>query len=155
MGVPTSEVSYTIATTRRETTKVHKNMWWHWEREKKNFTLFLMPYSVRVILLYFEYKIFLSRFCRMKVRPWYWITEIWRLRIWLCNCSVSTWGRENILLTHESVIWRLGGTPPPLAHMYPPAPSPVPNLSKYGTESFRAIAAHVNVGQHFDLYGDA
>ena len=30
MGVSTSEVGYTIATTRRETTKVHKNMWWHW-----------------------------------------------------------------------------------------------------------------------------
>ena len=30
MGVPTSEVGYTTATTRRETTKVHKNMWWHW-----------------------------------------------------------------------------------------------------------------------------
>jgi len=30
MGVPTSEVGCTIATTRRETTKVHKNMWWHW-----------------------------------------------------------------------------------------------------------------------------
>ena len=30
MGVPTSEVGYTIATTRRETTKVHKNMWRHW-----------------------------------------------------------------------------------------------------------------------------
>jgi len=30
MGVPTSEVGYTIATARRETTKVHKNMWWHW-----------------------------------------------------------------------------------------------------------------------------
>ena len=30
MGVPASEVGYTIATTRRETTKVHKNMWWHW-----------------------------------------------------------------------------------------------------------------------------
>jgi len=30
MGVPTSEVGYTIATTMRETTKVHKNMWWHW-----------------------------------------------------------------------------------------------------------------------------
>ena len=29
MGVPASEVGYTIATTRRETTKVHKNMWWH------------------------------------------------------------------------------------------------------------------------------
>ena len=27
MGVPTSEVGYTIATTRKETTKVHKNMW--------------------------------------------------------------------------------------------------------------------------------
>ena len=36
MGVPTSEVGYTIATTRRETTKVHKNMWWHW-RKKKTF----------------------------------------------------------------------------------------------------------------------
>jgi len=30
MGVPTSEVGYTIATARRETTKVHKNMWWNW-----------------------------------------------------------------------------------------------------------------------------
>ena len=30
MGVPISEVGYTIATTRRETTKVHKNVWWHW-----------------------------------------------------------------------------------------------------------------------------
>ena len=30
MGVPTSEVAYTIATTRRETTKVHNNMWWYW-----------------------------------------------------------------------------------------------------------------------------
>ena len=34
MGVPTSEVGYTIATTRRETTKVHKNMWWHWRKKK-------------------------------------------------------------------------------------------------------------------------
>jgi len=30
MGVPTSEVGYTIATTRRETTKVYKSMWWQW-----------------------------------------------------------------------------------------------------------------------------
>ena len=28
MAIRTSEVGYTIATTRRETTKVHKNMWW-------------------------------------------------------------------------------------------------------------------------------
>jgi len=33
MGVLTSEVGYTIATTRRETTKVHKNMWWNWKKE--------------------------------------------------------------------------------------------------------------------------
>jgi len=32
MGVPNSEVGYTIATTRRETTKVHKNMW-HWGKK--------------------------------------------------------------------------------------------------------------------------
>jgi len=32
MGVPTSGVGYTIATTRREATKVHKNMWRHWGR---------------------------------------------------------------------------------------------------------------------------
>jgi hypothetical protein len=34
MGVPTSEVGYSLATTRRETTKVHKNMWWHWGKKK-------------------------------------------------------------------------------------------------------------------------
>ena len=36
MGVPTSEVGYSIATTRRETTKVHKNMWWQWRRNKNS-----------------------------------------------------------------------------------------------------------------------
>jgi hypothetical protein len=38
MGVPASQVGYTIATTGRENTKVHKNMWWHWGGggEKKN-----------------------------------------------------------------------------------------------------------------------
>ena len=40
MGVPTSEVGYTIATTRRETTKVHKNMWWHWG--ERNFSEYLI-----------------------------------------------------------------------------------------------------------------
>jgi hypothetical protein len=39
MGVPTSEVSYTIATTRRETTKVHKNMWWHWGKKTIDYGL--------------------------------------------------------------------------------------------------------------------
>jgi hypothetical protein len=35
MGAPTSEVGYTIATTRKENHEVHKNGWWHW-REKNN-----------------------------------------------------------------------------------------------------------------------
>jgi hypothetical protein len=35
MGVPTSDVGYIIATTRRKTTKVHKNVWWHWEKKIK------------------------------------------------------------------------------------------------------------------------
>jgi hypothetical protein len=30
MGIPTSEVSYTSATTRRGTTKSMTDMWWHW-----------------------------------------------------------------------------------------------------------------------------
>jgi hypothetical protein len=30
MGVPTSEVGYTSATTGRETTKSMTDMWWHW-----------------------------------------------------------------------------------------------------------------------------
>ena len=40
MGIPVSEIGYTIATTRKETTKVHKNRWWQWgkkERKKKKF----------------------------------------------------------------------------------------------------------------------
>ena len=39
MGVPTSEVGYTIATTRRETTKVHKNMWRHWTKKSSQCAL--------------------------------------------------------------------------------------------------------------------
>jgi hypothetical protein len=31
MGVPTSEVGYTSATTGRETTKSIRDMWWHWK----------------------------------------------------------------------------------------------------------------------------
>jgi hypothetical protein len=31
MGIPTSEVGYTSATTRRETTKSMTDMWWHWK----------------------------------------------------------------------------------------------------------------------------
>jgi hypothetical protein len=30
MGVPTSEVGYTSATTGRETTKSIRDMWWNW-----------------------------------------------------------------------------------------------------------------------------
>jgi len=40
MGVPTSEVGYTIATTRKETTKVHKNMWWLWGKKTAGIILF-------------------------------------------------------------------------------------------------------------------
>jgi hypothetical protein len=39
MGVPTSAVGYPIATTRKETTKVHKNMWWHWKKKRLLFLL--------------------------------------------------------------------------------------------------------------------
>jgi hypothetical protein len=35
MGVPTSEVGYTSATTGRETMKSIRDMWWHWIRERR------------------------------------------------------------------------------------------------------------------------
>jgi len=34
MDVPTSEVGYTAAMTRREDHEVHKDMWWHWTKKK-------------------------------------------------------------------------------------------------------------------------
>jgi len=34
MGVPTSEVGYTLAMPRREDHEVHKDMWWHWTKKK-------------------------------------------------------------------------------------------------------------------------
>jgi len=37
MGVPTSEVGYTPAIPRREDHEVHKDMWGHWTKKKKNF----------------------------------------------------------------------------------------------------------------------
>ena len=54
MGVPTSEVGYTIATTRRETTKVHKNMWWQWggiSREECGLYL-TKPEDLQFLLVY-------------------------------------------------------------------------------------------------------
>jgi hypothetical protein len=47
MVVPTSEVGYTIAITRRETTKVHKNMWWHWGK-KNSLTELYIPFYMGV-----------------------------------------------------------------------------------------------------------
>jgi hypothetical protein len=35
MGAPTSDVSYTSATTRRGDHEVYMDMWWHWEKNKK------------------------------------------------------------------------------------------------------------------------
>jgi hypothetical protein len=35
MGFPTSEVCYTSATTRRETTKSKMDRWWHWRKRKR------------------------------------------------------------------------------------------------------------------------
>jgi len=34
MGVPTSEVGYTAAMSRREDHEVHKDMWWHWTKKE-------------------------------------------------------------------------------------------------------------------------
>ena len=34
MGVPTSEVGYTAAMSRREDHEVHKDMWWHWAQKE-------------------------------------------------------------------------------------------------------------------------
>ena len=69
MGVPTSEVGYTIATTRRETTKVHKNTWWHWKKKYIFYKLSIFNILDFSILILFEesthevvhYEIFTSR----------------------------------------------------------------------------------------------
>ena len=44
MGVPTSEVGYTIATTRRENHEVHKNRWWHWGGKNGTIAFVFLPY---------------------------------------------------------------------------------------------------------------
>jgi len=36
MGVPTAEVGYTPVMPRREDHEVHKDMWWHWGRNKRD-----------------------------------------------------------------------------------------------------------------------
>jgi hypothetical protein len=36
MGVPTSEVGYTSATTGRESMKSIRDMWWRWIKKKKS-----------------------------------------------------------------------------------------------------------------------
>jgi low temperature requirement protein LtrA len=45
MGIPTSEVGYTSATTGRETTKFMTDMWWHWKTTTKTTTTLMNNYS--------------------------------------------------------------------------------------------------------------
>jgi hypothetical protein len=47
MGVPTSEVSYTSATTGRETTKSIRDMWWHGFLKK----IFVIQPSIQWVLV--------------------------------------------------------------------------------------------------------
>ena len=69
MGVPTSEAGYTIATTRRETTKVHKNMWWHWGENifiyiyLKTSKLCEMFFLTSFLVLKMSPSTFFARFC--------------------------------------------------------------------------------------------
>jgi hypothetical protein len=45
MGIPTSEVGYNSATTRREITKSIRDMWWHWVKKNiRQASLEVMPY---------------------------------------------------------------------------------------------------------------
>jgi hypothetical protein len=68
MGVPASEVGYTIAITRRETTKVHKNIWWHWG-EEKDYSLYFRPYDMISVLLVSR-ALSICRFnCPVKITP--------------------------------------------------------------------------------------
>jgi hypothetical protein len=58
MGVPTSKVGYTSATTRRETTKSMRDMWWHWRereeggerREGRERESYYMKFQLRLLL---------------------------------------------------------------------------------------------------------
>ena len=76
MGLPNSEVGYTIATTRRENHEVHKNRWWHWEKKKKITNLLLLShlhtFQLKVYLLHDHIKlipVWLRRGHRMSLYP--------------------------------------------------------------------------------------
>jgi hypothetical protein len=57
MGVPSSEVGYTSATTGRETTKSMTDMWWHWI--KKKFKLLFLAVG-----MWFVYEVTLTQLAR-------------------------------------------------------------------------------------------
>ena len=55
MGVPTSEVGYTAAMSRREDHEVHKDMWWgHWTQKRKRFNPNNDPCTCNSALLRFH-----------------------------------------------------------------------------------------------------
>jgi hypothetical protein len=62
MGVSTSEVGYTSATTRRETTKFMMDMWWHWKTTNNNKSNSSIKESSKLK----EYKIRKVVFCKYR-----------------------------------------------------------------------------------------
>jgi hypothetical protein len=55
MGVPTSEVGYTSATTRRETMKSKMDMWWHWMIKKKKSPGVIAEKTKQMLCLFQQY----------------------------------------------------------------------------------------------------
>jgi hypothetical protein len=52
MGVPTSEVGYTTAMSRREDHEVHKDMWWHWIKKSVENNLLIYKAVIKLIWSY-------------------------------------------------------------------------------------------------------
>jgi len=50
MGVPTSEVGYTPAMTRRDDHKVHKDMWWYWTKKDRATTYIFLAFNTKRLM---------------------------------------------------------------------------------------------------------
>ena len=105
MGVPTSGVSYAIAATRRETTKVHKNMWRHWKKKSNNtdtniHSLFEECLTVRLhheikwnanLTQQCNYWSFFSSTCFRRIRPSSGALDVKSQRMVFCTQFVDGW----------------------------------------------------------------
>jgi hypothetical protein len=90
MGAPNSEVGYTSATTRRETTKSIRHIWWHWIKKIAHIVFTCLVFILEHIENFAPHNINWSVFIT-QMKSVYCVVRTGSLNKEVCDSSLKDW----------------------------------------------------------------